>query len=33
MTLPYALSDKFTVIASVPIDEILAALLDGGEFS
>ncbi|HEX7262284.1 MAG TPA: hypothetical protein VF258_10755, partial [Luteolibacter sp.] len=31
LILPYALSDKFTVIASVPVDEILAALLDGGE--
>jgi predicted GH43/DUF377 family glycosyl hydrolase len=31
LILPYALSDKFTVVASVPVDEILAALLDGGE--
>jgi predicted GH43/DUF377 family glycosyl hydrolase len=28
LILPYAMSDKFTVISSVPVHEILAALLD-----
>lgn len=31
LILPYAMSDKFTVIASVPVSELLAALLDGRE--
>jgi predicted GH43/DUF377 family glycosyl hydrolase len=29
LILPYAMSDKFTVIASVPLEEILAALVNG----
>jgi predicted GH43/DUF377 family glycosyl hydrolase len=33
LILPYAMSDKFTVIASVPVSELLVALLDGREGS